>query len=227
MAIPNTWGAPYGGYGGPPPAPPVIPAKDLRPRRLWYVVAALLGAVLVGTGGTLVVLAIKDTVNSVDTAHTFAGGEPRTFGFTRGKTRAIYVSQSRWGHVDCRIPRELADSLTKPAGTFRVTHGVRSWDRVLEFTPRTSGDYPVICTSEVPGAVFALGDKPEVGGMVGGILAAVGCFLTAAVAVPAICIVTAVRRGRHRRRLLAAATPPMWGPPPSGAAPWPPAGPVA
>jgi len=191
------------------------------------VVAALLGAVLVGTGVTLVVLAIKDTVNSVDTAHTFAGGEPRTFGFTRGKTRAIYVSQSRWGHVDCRIPRELADSLTKPAGTFRVTHGVRSWDRVLEFTPRTSGDYPVICTSEVPGAVFALGDKPEVGGMVGGILAAVGCFLTAAVAVPAICIVTAVRRGRHRRRLLAAAMPPMWGPPPSGAAPWPPAGPVA
>ncbi|TWV57101.1 serine/arginine repetitive matrix protein 2 [Streptomyces misionensis] len=224
MAIPNTWGAPYGGYGGPPPAPPVIPARDLRPRRLWYVVAALLGVVLVGTGVTLVVLVIKNTVESVDTAHRFAAGGQRTFSFTQGKTRAIYVFQPERGHVDCRVPSALADSLTKPAGTFRVTRGARSWDRVLELTPRTGGDYPVTCASEVPGAEFALGDKPEVGGMVGGILAAIGCFLTAALAVPAICIVTAVRRGRHRRRLLAAAAPPMWGPSPSGTAPWPPAG---
>ncbi|MEW2621212.1 serine/arginine repetitive matrix protein 2 [Streptomyces sp. NPDC048106] len=217
MSIPNTWGTPhggYGGYGGPPPVPPVIPARDLRPLRLWYVVAALLGLVLVGAGVTFIVLTVKDTVKSVDTAHTFAGGSQRTFAFTAGRTRAIYVSQSARGHVDCRLPRALADSLTTPDGTFRVTLGARSWERVFEFTPKATGDYPVGCTSDVP-AEFALGDKPRVGGMVGGIFAAIGCFLAAAVVVPGICVVTAVRRGRHRRRLTTAwaPPPPQWGPP--------------
>lgn len=219
MSIPNAWGAPYGGYGGAPPAPPVIPAKDLRPRRFWYVVAALLGVVLVGAGVTFIVLTVGNTMRSVDAAHSFAGGDQRTFSFTRGRTRAIYVSPYGRGHVDCRVPTALADSMTQPAGTFRVTRGARSWDRVFEFTPKTTGDYPVSCTSELP-AEFALGDKPEVGDMVGGIFAAIGCFLTAAVAVPVICVVTAVRRGRCRRRLIAAAPappmPPMWGPPPMG-----------
>ncbi|MYU02851.1 serine/arginine repetitive matrix protein 2 [Streptomyces sp. SID8366] len=211
MSIPNTWGTPYGGHGAPPP-----PAKDLRPRRVWYVVAALLGVVLVGAGIAFGVLAVKDTVHLVDTAHTFTGGEQRTFGFTRGRTRTIYVSQSAPGHVGCRVPRALADSVTQPSGTFRVTLGARSWERILELTPKTTGDYPVVCTSDAPAAEFALGDKPRVRGMAVGMLAAVGCLLTAALAVPAICVVTAVRRGRHRRRLMAPPAPPMWGPPPMG-----------
>ncbi|OIK25885.1 hypothetical protein [Streptomyces malaysiense] len=218
MSIPNTWGTPYGGHAAPPPA------KDLRPRRIWYVVAALLGVVLAGAGITFIALTVKNTVHAVDRAHTFSSGEQRTFDFTQGRTRAIYVSQSVPGHVDCRVPRALADSLTRPPGTFRVTLGTRSWERVFEFTPKTTGDYPVSCTSDIPAADFALGDKPQVRNMAVGILAAVGCFLTAAVAVPGICVITAVRRGRCRRRLMAPPTPPAWGPPPMGP---PPMGPRA
>ncbi|MEU8694743.1 serine/arginine repetitive matrix protein 2 [Streptomyces sp. NPDC048665] len=220
MSTPTPWGAPYGGPPPVPSAPPNIPAGDLRPRRIWYLVAALLGLVLAGVGVALVVVTVKDTLNSVDTDRSFASGQSRTFSFVQGKTKAIYVSQSGKGRVVCRIPGMPSGSVTQPDSTFRITLGSRTWDRVLEVKPGSSGDYTLTCTSEFPSAEFALGDKPQVGSMVGGIVAAVGCFLAAAASTVAICVVTAVRRSRHRRRLAA----PL-GPPPYGAAPWPTYGP--
>ncbi|MEU5533954.1 serine/arginine repetitive matrix protein 2 [Streptomyces sp. NPDC020362] len=223
MAIQTPWGAPY---GGPPPPAPNVPAKDLRPRRIWYFVAALLGLVLAGAGIALIAVAVKDTVDSIDTARSFSSGESQTFSFVRGETKAIYVSQSGKGQVDCRIPRMQSGSMTQPNSTFRITLGSRTWDRVFEVKPRSSGDYTLTCTSELP-AQFALGDKPQVGATIGGIAAGVGCFLAALAAVATITVVTAVRRGRHRRRLAAAsAPPPQWGPPPFGPAPGYPPGPA-
>ncbi|MER6571894.1 serine/arginine repetitive matrix protein 2 [Streptomyces sp. NPDC001093] len=213
MAIQNPypWGPPY---GGPPPPPVNIPAKDLRPRRIWYVVSALLGLVLAGAGVAFIVVTVKDTVDSIDTAHSFSSGDSRTFGFVRGKTKAIYVSQSGQGHVVCRIPQMRSGSMTQPDSTFTITLGSRTWDRVLEVKPGSSGDYTLTCTSELP-AEFALGDKPRVGATIGSIAAGIACFLAAVATTATIVIVTAVRRGRHRRRLAAAlAPPPQWGPPP-------------
>ncbi|MEU2928389.1 serine/arginine repetitive matrix protein 2 [Streptomyces sp. NPDC007251] len=224
MAIqhPNPWGPPY---GGPPPVPPSIPAKDLRPRRLWYAVAAVVGLVLVGAGIASIAVTVVDSVNSVDTARSFPSGESRTFRFAEGKTKAIYVSQSGQGHVDCRIPGMASGSMTQPSSTFRVTAGSRTWERVFEVRPGSSGDYTLTCTSDQP-ADFALGDKPQVGNVVGGILAGIGCFIAGFFGAAAIAVVTAVRRSRHRKRLTTMWTPaPQWGPPPSGPAPWPPAGP--
>lgn len=227
MAIQNPypWGPPY---GGPPPSPANVPAKDVRPRRIWYLVAALLGLVLAGVGVAFIVMTVKNTVNLIDTAHSFSSGDSRTFRFVEGQTKAIYVSQSGRGHVDCRIPEMRSGSMTQPDSTFRITLGSRTWDRVFEVKPGSTGDYTLTCTSELP-AEFALGDKPEVGSTIGGIAAAIGCFLAALATTATIVIVTAVRRGRHRRRLAAAWAPaPQWGPPPpSGPAPWPPAGPVS
>lgn len=206
--------------------PPSIPAKDLRPRRVWYVVAAVLGLVLVGAGIALIAVTVVNSVNSVDTSRSFSSGESRTFRFVAGKTKAIYVSQSGQGHVDCRILGMRSGSMTQPSSTFRVTSGSRSWERVFEVKPGSTGDYTLICTSERP-AEFALGDKPRVGTMVGGILGGIGCFLAGFFGAAAIAIVTAVRRSRHRKRLTAGwGAPPQWGPPPSGPAPWPPAGPA-
>ncbi|MHB9859746.1 serine/arginine repetitive matrix protein 2 [Streptomyces sp. YIM S03343] len=208
MAIPNPWGAPYGGL---PPAPPDIPAKDLRPRRFWYVVAAVLGLVLAGVGTGLIVVTVKNTVESIDTAQSFSSGGSRTVRFVQGETKAIYVSQSGKSQVSCRIPGLGSGTISQPDSTFRITLGSRSWERVFEVKPGTSGDYTVTCVSELP-AEFAVGDKPRVGATVVGIVAAVGCFLAAVAAVVSIVVVTAVRRSRHRRRLLAGwAPPPQWG----------------
>jgi hypothetical protein len=201
----------------------------LRPRRIWYLVAALLGLVLAGVGTGFVVVTVKNTLDSVDTARSFSSGEARTFGFVQGKTKAIYVSQSGEGRVDCRIPGMQSGAITQPDSTFRITRGSRTWERVFEVKPGSSGDYTLTCTSERP-AEFALGDEPKVGATIGGIAAGVGCFLAAFAATVTIVVVTAVRRSRHRRRLTAAwAPPPQWGarPPPSGPAPWPPPGSVS
>ncbi|MBM4821482.1 MULTISPECIES: serine/arginine repetitive matrix protein 2 [Streptomyces] len=191
-----------------------VPAKDLRPRRVWYLVAAVVGLLLAGAGVALVVAAVKDTVRSIDTDRSFSSGESRTFGFVAGETKAIYVSQSGRGHVECRIPEMRTGSMTEPDSTFTVTVGSRTWERVFEVKPGSSGDYALTCTSELP-AEFALGDKPEVGATIGSIAAGIGCFVAAVVAAAAITAVTAVRRSRHRRRLAVASAPPLpWGPPP-------------
>ncbi|MFI2204112.1 serine/arginine repetitive matrix protein 2 [Streptomyces sp. NPDC020192] len=224
MAIQNPypWGPPY---GGPPPPLPAIPARDLRPRRIWYLVAALLGLVLAGAGIAVIVVTVKNTLDSIDTARSFSSGDSRTFGFVQGKTKAIYVSQSGKGRVECRIPELGSGSMTRPDSTFRITLGSRTWERVFEVKPGSSGAYTLTCTSELP-AEFALGDTPRVGAMAGNIVAGVGCFLAAFAVAVAIIVVTAVRRSRHRRRLVAMwAPPPQWSPPPYGPTPWPPHGP--
>ncbi|GAA2220393.1 serine/arginine repetitive matrix protein 2 [Streptomyces nogalater] len=203
-------------YAGPPPVPQNIPARDLRPRRVWYLVAALLGIVLAAVGAVFLVVTVKDTVHSIDTDRSFSNGESRTFRFVEGETKAVYVSQSGRAHVECRIPGMRSGSMSQPDSTFRVTTGSRTWERVFEVKPGSSGDYPLTCTSEVP-AEFALGDRPQVGATIGSIAAGVGCLLAAFFASATIVVVTAVRRSRHRRRLMAAwARPPQWGPPPSG-----------
>lgn len=224
MAIQTPWGAPY---GSPPPPPRNIPAKDLRPRRIWYLVAALLGLVLAGAGTAFIVVTVNHAVHSIDTAQSFSSGDSRTFSFVQGKTQAIYVSQSGKGHVNCRIPGMRSGAMTQPDSTFQITLGSRTWERVFEVKPGSSGNYTLTCTSELP-AEFALGDKPQVGATVGSIAAGIGCFLAAFATAATIIIVTAVRRSRHRRRLAAGwASPPQWGPPPSGPATGPPLGPVS
>ncbi|MGW2705553.1 serine/arginine repetitive matrix protein 2 [Streptomyces sp. NPDC001340] len=218
MAIQNPWGAPYGS----PQPPPNIPAKDLRPRRIWYLVAALLGLVLAGVGAAFIVVTVMNTVDSVNTARSFSSGDSRTFDFVQGKTEAIYVSQSGKGQVDCRIPGMESGSMTQPDSTFHITIGSRTWERVFEVNPASSGKYTVTCTSELP-AEFALGDKPRVGATIGGIAAGVVCFLAAFATSVTIVVVTAVRRSRHRRRLTTTwAPPPQWGAPPYGPNPGPP-----
>lgn len=222
MAIPNQypWGAPY---GGPPPPPLNVPAKDLRPRRVWYLVAALLGLVLAGVGTAFLVATVRTAVHSVDTARSFSSGDSQTFSFVEGKTKAIYVSQSGKARVDCRIPGMRSGSITPPGSSFRITVGSRTWERVLEVKPGSSGDYTLTCTSQLP-AEFALGDQPRVGAAIGNIAAAIGCFLAAFASVVTIVVVTAVRRSRHRRRLASAWGAPQqqWGQAASGPVPGPP-----
>lgn len=197
-------------YGGPLP-PPKIPAKDVRPRRVWYVIAAVLALVLASSGVAVIVVTAKGAVDSVDSDRSFPSGGSREFSLTEGETKAIYVSQSGKGRVDCKIPEMQSGEMTRPDSSFQVTAGSRTWERVLEVKPGSSGVYSLTCTSERP-ADFAVGDTPQVGATVGAIFGAIVLFFAALASGVAITVVTAIRRSRHRRRLTLAAIPPQWGP---------------
>lgn len=210
----------YGGtqYGGGPVHPSQIPAEQVRPRRVWYVVAAVVALVLAGAGVVTIVTTVKGAADSVS-LDRFPSGSSHTVGLTGGETKAIYVSQAARGQVNCRSPQMSPGALTQPDSTFRFTVNSRSWERVFEVKPDRTGEYTLICTSAQQ-AEFAVGDKPEVGSFVGRVFATIALFFAAVGAAAAISIVTAVRRSRHRRRLAAAAAPawgsppPQWGPPP-------------
>ncbi|MBO8190338.1 serine/arginine repetitive matrix protein 2 [Streptomyces oryzae] len=171
-------------------------------------------------------MTVKSAVRSVDTGRSFPSGGSQKVSFTKGKTKAIFVSQSGKGRVNCNIPDMRAGSMTRPDSTFQVTAGSRTWERVLEVEPGSSGDYALTCTSERQ-AEFAVGDRPHVGATAGATFAAIGLFFAAVAAAVAISAVTAVRRGRHRRQYAAAsAASPQWGGPlpfgpPSGLPPGP------
>ncbi|MGP3977836.1 serine/arginine repetitive matrix protein 2 [Streptomyces sp. 8N114] len=205
----------------------MIPAKDVRPRRIWYLIAAVLALVLAGSGAAVLAVTVKDAVGSVDTARSFPGGGSQTFSLTEGETKAIYVSQSGKGRVNCEIPEMRSGSMTRPDSTFQITAGSRTWERVLEVKPGSSGDYSLTCTSERQ-AEFAMGDKPRVGATVGATFAAIALFFAAFAAAVTISAVTAVRRNRHRRQLAARLAPsPQWGQPPFGPPPGPSPGPLS
>lgn len=195
-------------YGGAPLDPSRIPAEHVRPRRIWFVVAVVLALLLAGAGTAVIVGAVKGMTDLIDTDRSFSSGDPQSFSFTEGETKAIYISQSGEGRVDCRIPSMPSGAITRPDSTFHLTLGSRTWDRVFEVEPSNSGYYTLTCVSERQ-TEFAVGDEPRVGGTVGGVFTAIGLFFTAVVAAAAIIIVTAVRRSRHRRQLAAGwAVPP-------------------
>lgn len=187
----------------------------MRPRRVWYVVAALLALLLAGGGAAVLVVTVGKMVDAVDADHSFPGGGSRRVSLTEGETKAVYVSQSGKGRVDCRIPGMRSGSMKQPGSTFKVTAGSRTWERVFEVEPGSTGDYTLTCTSQRQ-ARFALGDEPHAGAAVGGIFAAVALFFAAFASAVVITVVTALRRRGHRRRLAATAAPPQWGRPPYG-----------
>ncbi|WP_344570815.1 hypothetical protein [Streptomyces axinellae] len=122
----------------------------------------MLALVLTGCGVAVIVMTVKDAVASVDPDRSFPGGGSRTFSFTAGEDKAIYVSQPGKGRVRCEIPRMPAGSLTKPDSSFQLTAGSRTWERVFEVKPGSTGEYTLTCAAEGQ-AEFALGDKPRVG----------------------------------------------------------------
>ncbi|MFB9836883.1 hypothetical protein ACFFNX_32390, partial [Actinoallomurus acaciae] len=86
-------GPPPGPYGGPPwrplPAPAVDPA-DLRPRRLWFVLAAVIIVAGLTTGAVLAAGLIRDAVPTA----TFTANETVTVALRRSPRPGFYVTDA-------------------------------------------------------------------------------------------------------------------------------------
>lgn len=213
------------GQGGPPPGPPPGPPRiepgELRPKRLWYVVAGAVGVVLIGLGVLSLVRTLTGAIDSIDKDGRFRSGESLTLNLESGQERAVSVDQLNGStfRYDCRATGPDDPTLERPEGSFKVTAGGHTWQRVLVLKAHGTGEHTVTCQAGTD-TEFAVGEKPERSGFVGGLLLTIGLPVVGLISCTLIAVLTAVRRGRHRRRLLAERfTPPPYGGPSYGQPP--------
>ncbi|MFD3575381.1 hypothetical protein [Streptomyces sp. NPDC058644] len=207
-------------YGPPPGPPPRIDARQLRPRRRWFVVAGVIAAICVGIGIASFVMTLTSTVDSVDDGKAFVSGRSVTVRIGPEDDAAIYVRSPFAARAHCEVvsgPSGSAPRVTTPDGSFTVTKGSVEWQRVFVLKSDTAADYRVTCDDPRGILTFAPGDDADLASFVGGIVVTVVVPLLGLLAGAGIAIIVGVRRGRHRRWLEAQA---YYGP--RGAPPVPP-----
>ncbi|MDJ1130508.1 hypothetical protein [Streptomyces iconiensis] len=194
--------------------PPKIDARELRPKRFWYVVAGLIAAVLVGLGVAGFVSTLTGVIDSVDKEGRFRSGESLKMNLEDGDERAVsvdLVDGSRFRYR-CQAQGPSDPSLSRPSSSFKVTAGGHTWQRVLMLKAHGTGEHTVTCQA-ARDTEFAVGEKPEMGGFLGGLLLTFGLPALGVIAGTLIAVITAIRRSRHRNRLLAERYPPWYGGP--------------
>lgn len=195
--------------------PPRIDPSELRPKRRWYVVAVVIGAVVVlaGVGGFVYGVVTAATAGGI--GERFPVGETATVRLAPQPQPAIYVSELDDGHApstECTVTSTTGDEVrvTRPSFAFTYTRGGTTWHlRYLVHAP-APGEYRVSCrpTSGNVSTEHAMGQAPRTeqffGGLFGGlaslfVLPAIGLAVGGTLA-----IVVGTRRSNHRRRLQAA-----------------------
>lgn len=206
---------PYGGpapgpYGGPPrqplPAATVNPA-DLRPRRLWFVLAAVIIVAGLTTGAVLAVGLLRDA----GPTRTFAANETVTVQLKRSPKPGFYVTDAGSPSDRC-FARDTAGRQiwAEPiSGQTTITINNTRW-HVLSFVSLPAdGTFQVGCvaTAADTGARYGVGTPPETRDLLTTILAMIVLWVGSIAIGLVIIIVVAVRRGTNRRRLLAGPMP--------------------
>jgi hypothetical protein len=207
--------------GYPPPPYPIDP-RDVRPSRVWYLVATVIALLGIAAAPLLVVLglasfgsAIGQLPDSLDAQ--FNGGTPTTVDLKAGRTSAIYavVLEESAGAAGASCTGTPVSGgtidLSPLSYTTSATAEGSTWSILYEITVSQDGQYSITCTSDTstPGTdVYAVGDSVEVGGFMARIFGGAGAF-AGAFLLPCmglfialvIAIVTGVRRSSHRARL--------------------------
>ncbi|MGW3602767.1 hypothetical protein [Micromonospora sp. NPDC005161] len=190
------------------PAPGAVSADPLRPRRIWYVVAALIaaGGVLAAAVALFLVpfggeLGQPVTSGQPFTVHLPEGGKvvwakasgPDAPGVSCAPARVEAEELEEWQMVSMRF-----DDLTLEADGER-------WQAVVLVGARPTGTYTLTCTASAADGTpsLSIGDPPRfygarseaLAGLAASILAPLGVLVGAALAV-----VVAVRRRAERER---------------------------
>jgi hypothetical protein len=198
---------------------PVDPGQ-VRPRRIWYAVAAVFAGVGIAGGVVFAVLAGAG-LNAVAKGlpaitDTFDSSTPKTVELTADKHWAVYVV----GSPDTDRPAvtcsgkavELGSIDLSPVSyTFRMTESGDTWYQEYEVTVTQDGSYQLTCAldgkPDAP-ARFGVGESANIGRFVGGMFGGIGAIFAAlgtpcvgVVIAVVIVLVTALRRNAHRKRL--------------------------
>jgi hypothetical protein len=187
---------------GRPPAA-TVNAADLRPRRLWFVVAAM---ILVAGIATCVVL-LANLGGTGEPTRTFAANETATVRLTRDSRPGFYVTDTDApGRCFARDATGRQIWAKPNSGTESVTINDTQWYVLSHLDLPADGTYQVGCTGANADARYGVGTLPEAVTMIATFSIAILVLLAAGAAAIAITVV-AVRRGSHRRRLVAAPAP--------------------
>ena len=205
---PGYWQPPA---GGPPPwrPPPEIDKSLIRPRTLWYYVAALLFAACMIGAIALGYVLIKDAFGPL-TRFTAPGSVEVTL--KAGEGRSVYeqlidrAQASTFQEPRCEV-RGLSSAsrpgLSDPTGSFQLDRNGRAYVARLNFEAPVDDRYRVACRGSGAGTPIplAVGPKARVGTFVARIFGAIGLGFASFILGAAIAVPTLVMRNKHRQRL--------------------------
>jgi hypothetical protein len=201
---PPGWQPGYGaqpapGWGTPtayPPAGYPMPPRKPPPKKLWYAVSAVLivlGLFAIGVGIGIVANSLGKQPTS---EHTFGARESTTLHIDAGETKVVYVANATaaGGHrVHCDVTGGQRGD-----GEFKRYPGsltLNQWDATFTFTPSKSGEYTIRCTG-APTDTFGVGEDPEGGTILAGVLASIAGAFLLVVGLSALTVTAWLRRKR-------------------------------
>ncbi|GAB3410667.1 hypothetical protein [Flindersiella endophytica] len=178
--------------------PPPVDSSELRPKRMWFLVAAGIALAGIVAGVAMLVYGIGGIAQPMD--KTFDEGETVTARLDQNT--AIYLATDETV-IRTNCTATSADGkpvqVDPPGYAFTKTADGRDWRLIGTVRITTPGDYDLACT-ESPGP-YALADEPDVSRFVIGLVA---LFVVSGLGILVggiIAIVVGVKRSNHRRRL--------------------------
>lgn len=191
-------------------APPKIDARNLRPRRTWYIVAVAIFLVCSTLGGFVFVWALQRIFDIGEGLQELYGGRA-VVRLTPEGHQTLYASReltTAEADRQCTVSGPAKARITDVEGSRKVTAD-SEWIAAAELQVPKAGKYTVKCSSD-DHTTYAVGPNvAELSGRTGkavggtfGFFALVGGGFVAALT---IIIVTLIRRNGHRKRLLAEA----------------------
>ncbi|WP_329255967.1 hypothetical protein OG417_15470 [Actinoallomurus sp. NBC_01490] len=186
--------------------PPYPSAAEIRPRRLWFLIAAL---IVVAGLATAAVIFVRLIVGAGPT-RTFGPGETVTLHLGKDPRPGFYVTDAGSPDDRCYTRDSTGRQFTAEpiSGTATITENGTRWHVLSHLRLPAGGTYQVTCprTATNSDARYGIGTPPGAGQMVGSIFAVILIPLATLAIAAVIIIVVAVRRSSNRRRLT---SPPM------------------
>ena len=182
-----------------PGTPNVIDPAEVRPRRVWFVVAAFGIVIGIALGVGMLVFGITTGAGSRD--KKFGDGETVTVSLK--PDAAIYEPEGSPGGGSCRVTSASgqAVSVARPGYRFTTSSNGESWQLAGLVRVPSAGEYQVTCTGG--DGRYAVGQAPRPSRLLIGILSMIGFFMVGVAGGVVTIIVVAVRRSRYRTRFAA------------------------
>jgi hypothetical protein len=204
---------------------PVLP-DEIRPSKIWYLVAGVVGLLGVGLGVWRIVVAAQGFADKVDDFQRVEIPGTTEVSVDEPGGYTIYVegpgADDGFGpSTDIALRRSEGDDLELRPYSSSVTYSVSGRDGRAAWSVQVpeAGRYQLVATGEsATGSGFQVAFGPGLGsGLAVGIVSGVLLILGGLALATTIAVVTAVRRGRARRLQF------MPGQPPADWTTWPPA----